>query len=998
MASNKLNSIIHPSALMRPAPFWSWNDKLDEAELRRQIREMAEKGWGSYFMHSRVGLVTGYLSDEWFGLVNACANEAEKTGTFAWLYDEDKWPSGYAGGEVPEGDKAYRSRALVFVKNDATTQGDEILCTITHKGSEYNICKRVAALDSVWFNGASYVDLMSPEAVGKFINCTHERYKKHCGEHFGKAIPGMFTDEPCYLMQNHYDVPIVPWSDFLPDFFIKLKGYDITKKLSQLFLDIDDYRRVRFDFYDAATELFKQSFTKQYYDWCSTNNLIMTGHFMAEDGLVYQTQWSGDVMSHYEFMHWPGIDKLGRLNPSQQIVTVKQVSSAVDQLGKERSFCEAFGCMGGQASFFHRKWIGDWQAALGISFVNHHLSLYSMRGERKRDYPANLFYQQPWWQDEKGFADYEARVCAVVSEGERMVDILVLQPMATVWSEYSPLHKTAAEAVERTYDDAFTNMSARLVAEKLDFHYGNENLMAKHASVESKLFKVGRHSYSCVVVPPSTNIKSSTLELLKSYVANGGRLIFTHALPNLVDGVETVVDLPGAIVASGSDEVIAMVSDAFPDRIKVTDKFTGVNADTVLVHSRKSNESTRHLIVNSDEHRPVRATVSIPGCAGQRVSVFDLFDGSLYSLNVTNGSFDVNFAPAGSLLVICGEEARQASVPAPAVLGSGVCLIDFTQTAPAAVIRNFDCKVLEDNVLLLNDFVLYLDGKRVYEGPVCGAWHNHFYAAPDGTSFKATYTFISECEVDGAFAAIEVAENLDSITFNGQLVEPLKTRREMGSFDPAKSWKDINFTKVPLATIKTGANTLIIEGKKVNNITSPGSHVRVPNWREHEATEVEEVYLVGRFSLAPVCEGQYVIAEFNEPSGCNLTDEGFPFYSGRALLSATFDLPQKPVGRLYLKLNRANVASAVVRVNGKDCGTLRWKPFAVDITDAAREGENTLEIVMATTLVNTFGPNRRAGVKEETGIGPGTFVDMSRFKRGYELFDFGIESASLFSV
>jgi len=76
-----VSQLKDPGALMRPAPFWSWNDKLDEAELRRQIREMADKGWGSFFMHSRVGLVTGYLSDEWMSLVNACIDEAAKTGT-----------------------------------------------------------------------------------------------------------------------------------------------------------------------------------------------------------------------------------------------------------------------------------------------------------------------------------------------------------------------------------------------------------------------------------------------------------------------------------------------------------------------------------------------------------------------------------------------------------------------------------------------------------------------------------------------------------------------------------------------------------------------------------------------------------------------------------------------------------------------------------------------------------------------------------------------------
>ena len=49
------------------------------------------------------------------------------------------------------------------------------------------------------------------------------------------------------------------------------------------------------------------------------------------------------------------------------------------------------------------------------------------------------------------------------------------------------------------------------------------------------------------------------------------------------------------------------------------------------------------------------------------------------------------------------------------------------------VISDFDCRVLEENVMLLNDFSLELDGREVYRGPVCGAWHKHFYPAADGT-------------------------------------------------------------------------------------------------------------------------------------------------------------------------------------------------------------------------------------------------------------------------
>ncbi len=512
----------------------------------------------------------------------------------------------------------------------------------------------------------------------------------------------------------------------------------------------------------------------------------MTGHFMAEDGLRYQTLASGDVMSHYEFMHWPGIDKLGRT--VEQIVTCKQVSSVVDQLGKDRAFSEVYGCMGGQCSFLHRKWIGDWQAALGISFVNHHLSLYSMRGERKRDYPANLFYQQPWWDDEKDFADYQGRTCAAVSEGKRLVDILVIQPLSSVWSEYSPLHEQSGWAAENQYDLPFEEMSRALMANKLDYHYGNENIIAKHGSVDGN-FKIGRHSYSCVIVPQACNLKSGTVSLLREYAKEGGLLIWTASIPTHVDGAPADIDIPQAKVAASVSEAVEMAGAAFPRRVRVIDTLTAENAPSVYVHSRALGGGVRHFIVNTDEKREVRAKVEIPDCAGPDAAAFDLYDGKAYKLDPGTGQFDVTLAPAGSLLVLCGEEAKEAQDPLPAVLGSGAIFRHSAKDEPDVLIDKFDCEALEENVLLLNDFVLEMAGEKVYDGPVCGAWHKHFYPAPDGTPFRATYAFYSECEMEGCFAVLEVAENLDSITFNGERVAPLKPPETRDPSTPARAGK-----------------------------------------------------------------------------------------------------------------------------------------------------------------------------------------------------------------
>ncbi|MBQ4353646.1 MAG: hypothetical protein IJC71_02000, partial [Clostridia bacterium] len=95
-----IENIKNSSLSYGSIPFWSWNDKLEEEELRHQIRHMKERGMNGFFMHARSGLVTDYLSDEWFDCIRACVDEARKLGMEAWSYDENGWPSGFAGGEL----------------------------------------------------------------------------------------------------------------------------------------------------------------------------------------------------------------------------------------------------------------------------------------------------------------------------------------------------------------------------------------------------------------------------------------------------------------------------------------------------------------------------------------------------------------------------------------------------------------------------------------------------------------------------------------------------------------------------------------------------------------------------------------------------------------------------------------------------------------------------------------------------------------------------------
>ena len=118
------NLFKNPTSEYRGTPFWAWNCNLEKDVLTRQIEYLKEMGFGGFHMHSRQGMATTYLSDEFMDLVKACVEKAKKEDMKAYLYDEDKWPSGAAGGYVTK-NKKNRSKRIVF----STTYPDDLADT-----------------------------------------------------------------------------------------------------------------------------------------------------------------------------------------------------------------------------------------------------------------------------------------------------------------------------------------------------------------------------------------------------------------------------------------------------------------------------------------------------------------------------------------------------------------------------------------------------------------------------------------------------------------------------------------------------------------------------------------------------------------------------------------------------------------------------------------------------------------------------------------------------
>ena len=488
----------------RPIPFWSWNEKLDVEETKRQIRLMDEAGIGGYFMHARGGLATEYMGDEWFDNVRASIEEGDRLGMHSWAYDENGWPSGFGGGKVNGLGVEYQQKSLH--SEPLTDENKDAENTILIKdGVRY-----------FYRVNEFYVDTLDKKVIAKFVEEIYAKYY----EKFGSTFDGFFTDEPQILRGDGY-----PWSFILEDSFKDRYGYSLIENLDMLFIDKEGCEDVRVDYWQLVTDLFSEAFFKQIYDYCDAHGYKLTGHLVLEEDLMSQTVSNGACMPHYEYFHVPGMDWLGR--PVTECLTPMQLSSASAQLGKKQILTETYAASGHSVSHDELKRIMEWQMVHGINLLCTHLEGYSLRGIRKRDYPPAMYYQQPWWSDMKVFFDAMSRVGMLIAEGGLNVDTLLIHPQTTSWITYNGFEFSAESSKEiKRYNDSFLADMRSIENKHVEYHLGDETLMKRHGKVENGELVIGNMRYKTVILP--TNYKKflpNTERLIDEFRKAGGRVI-----------------------------------------------------------------------------------------------------------------------------------------------------------------------------------------------------------------------------------------------------------------------------------------------------------------------------------------------------------------------------------------------------------------------------------------------------------------------------------------
>ena len=485
----------------RPVPFWSWNEKLNTAETKRQIGLMDDVGIGGFFMHARGGLQTEYMGDEWFENVTASVEEADKRGMHAWAYDENGWPSGFGGGKVNGLGLKYQQKYLRMAKLEDKPEAEHEI---------YRDGRYIFYFDVNPF----YVDTLDHEVISEFIRVIYQPYY----DKYKDGFDGFFTDEP-QISRNG-----IPWSINLPAEYEKEYGEPLYPHLYELFCDEGDYIQTRLQFWRLVTMLFSENFMKQIHDWCKAHNLKFTGHMVLEERLDWQITSNGACMPHYEYFDIPGMDWLCR--PIYPCLTIHQLASTAAQTGKKQILTESFALCGHNVSHEELKRNYEWMMVRGVNLLCQHLEGYSLRGIRKRDYPPAMHYQQPWWEYYKQWNDAVSRTGMLLCEGKLDVDTLVIHNISSAWVRFNCRDYQGIQF----YNDEMLKTIAKLERKHINFHLGDEIMLERHGRVEGNELVIGEMRYKKVIVPAHAVLFDNTESLLAEFKDKGGLILAPEEL------------------------------------------------------------------------------------------------------------------------------------------------------------------------------------------------------------------------------------------------------------------------------------------------------------------------------------------------------------------------------------------------------------------------------------------------------------------------------------
>lgn len=472
--------------------------------------------------------------------VSACV----KAGARVWLYDENGFPSGTAGGltlrECPEAE----SLGIVPVrvpgpreKFEKPEDVEKVLCIFEEGENICAVCTvRLFEGTAAEANyGRKYINIADRRATDVFLRNTYDKYAENVKD-FSQRIDAIFTDEPA-LMEMYIDwkpypeghkYAAVSWAEGLEERFFGRYGYDLLPRIRDLYEGEDERARLtRIHYRQTLAKAVAEAWFCKIGSWCREHGVCSAGHTENEEFIYEQVACYGNLFETLEYQDILGSDVLRgsyERYMSYYFIGQKFIGSLARIRGKSRfimnEFCpleEQFGAENDLTdenirAVFNMLWMS------GVNYINSYLD------EKKFENPS-------------GISDYIGRMGAALYCAVHDAKIGVYFPVETIQAKYLPL-KTPAYLKYRSRDesdiglieDELRNLCLSVWKNGLDFDFLDAKAI-ESAKVENGVLHIGEMAFGVLIFSGTEVLPLSVLKKIRLFEESGGKVIWSGRKP-----------------------------------------------------------------------------------------------------------------------------------------------------------------------------------------------------------------------------------------------------------------------------------------------------------------------------------------------------------------------------------------------------------------------------------------------------------------------------------
>ena len=661
-----------------------------------------------------------------------------------------------------------------------------------------------------------------------------------------------------------------------------------------------------------------------------------------------------------------GVDALGnRLVPP---AVFKQAESVSWQIGNRRVLCETFAGSGYDATASDLLWIWSYQASMGVNVPCLSISMYSLIGGRKRDYPQYFSYQMPWWEESSALFGAMRNINETMTVGDRGAGVLLIHPLSSTWCETGIYNRGESLMIS----SEFRMLTESLNDLQVEFDYGDEYIMGKYGTVEGGSIRIGNRRYDMVIIPPMVNIEKSTAGLLKEFAAAGGKVFVTNCYPKYLNGkaANDILGFDTIFTVNRKDLWRKALRLHYPRDIEIIEKYTRNTCYGFTAARRYAGDKVNMLVVNASRSDKKEARIRTTGkkqitkvsIAGERELLY-----SSYNEKEDCTYTPIEMQPQEACFFVA-ESCRENGKRLELIQKTALCGFDI----------QYGC-----NVFTIDRLSYKIEGRE--ESPVDYAIHQTErlyteFEQVDGDADTQLNYFLNVREVPQGkvFAVCEALGG--EVSVNGHPARPdgWWLDKGMGRFDIS-------------GFLQTGVNRITIK-KRIPKFNNPykGKDVfqSITNVFSYPYN-LESVYILGDFDV--VCErtwqgdnciwanGSFAIAKPTKKRDISdLTSQGMWFFCGDVTAEKELEIKMSGGRAYFLEYSKPDAFCAVVQINGK-AALAGIPPYRIDITGFIKDGTNKISIKLFSTARNLLGPHHHVYGKHYY-TGPSVFEGVQEWQ------------------